>query len=202
VISVKPIEVDQEYNHSEFEDDVFAILKDLFPNAVKWGQEKIGKAVPEGVFSIGYRKKIGDNLRQYKNAFSFDAKYTRDNDGYSLGISEYRKASDYVRKLNSSDYIASYADSNQLRAHIFIGNNFKPSSPKATQRYFEEHLSEEYSTIPVFVTAETLLHLHALYRRNYEQLMQVPNLFFEKLNFVLANNDGQVTMVSMGMFQL
>lgn len=56
-IGFEPTDVSPEDNDTEFEDDVYCLLKDLFVNAVKWGQEMKGQAFPEGVFSFSYRKR-------------------------------------------------------------------------------------------------------------------------------------------------
>ncbi|MCY9696439.1 hypothetical protein [Paenibacillus alginolyticus] len=186
-VGEEPSKVNQDYNDTEFEDDVYCMLKDMFSNAVKWGQEMKGKAVPEGVFSISFRKKKGNNFETYKYAYSYDCKLTRKTDGYELSKSEQRKAVEYVNTLNDSDYISSYASDNQLSAHIFISNKVKPSQVKGMVAYFSEKLGEDYNAIAVFLSLEMLNYMHTLYRQNYETLMQSPNTFHSQLKGLFSN---------------
>ena len=47
MIPEEPEEIKESYNDKIFEDDVFALLKDIIPNAEKWGKEKVGKPIPK-----------------------------------------------------------------------------------------------------------------------------------------------------------
>lgn len=183
-----PKEVDKDYTAGDLEDDGYAMLKDLFPNTVKWGKEHSGKAVPEGVFSIAYTQHRGDDPKAFKYAFSYDCKFTRENKGYPLGIEEQRKAADYVRMLNSSDRIPHFAKKRQLTAHIFIYNHFSEAQIDGMKRYFEEHL-DECSTVPIFLSTEVFTHLHELYRKHYEEVALARNYFLQWLYDVLLSGN-------------
>ncbi|OUS77299.1 hypothetical protein B1748_09165 [Paenibacillus sp. MY03] len=187
-----PTKVGREYTDTEFEDDVYCLLKDIFVNTVKWGQEMKGQAVPEGVFSISYRKKKGNNLVGHKFAFSYDCKLTRKAEGYNLTKSEQRKAVEYVDTLNNSDYIASYSMDNQLTAHIFISNRLRSAQIDGMIRYFEEQLGDDYDAMPVFLESDLLMYLHTWYRQKEEELRQAPNNFMAQL-YELFKEPGLIT---------
>ena len=84
---IKKEMVDTTYSDKIFEDDVFAIFKDIFPNSLKWGKEKSGSAVPEGVISLSY------NYLDEKDyiVFSYDCKLTEQKEGYELGKARAKK---------------------------------------------------------------------------------------------------------------
>lgn len=187
-----PSETSSEYTDTEFEDDVFCILKDMFVNAVKWGQEMKGKPVPEGVFSISFRKKRGNNYSVFKYAFSFDCKLTKKDVGYELNKSEQRKAVEYVGTLNNSDYISSYATDNQLTAHIFISNKVKEAQIEGMEKHFREQFGSDYNAVSVFLLSDVLIYLHTMYRKHYIELMQAPNTFLCEL-YGLLKKPGLVT---------
>ncbi|RKL65086.1 hypothetical protein CR203_22730 [Salipaludibacillus neizhouensis] len=181
-----PSNNDTSYTDKVFEDDVFAILKDLIPNGEKWGKEKSGKAYPEGIFAISTKNKRHEDLRR---VFSYDCKYTKKDDGYDLKKEEQRKAIDYVEKLNDSDYILNYSDKNELTAHIFISNRFRNVQKEGMKTYFNEKLGDDYNTRPIFLDIESLLYLHELYRQNIEHIYANRNLFYEKLVMLMTREN-------------
>jgi len=173
-----PSKVDSQYTDKIFEDDVFALLKDLVPNGEKWGKEKSGKAYPEGIFAISAK-----NVRKgdFRRVFSYDCKYTKDDEGYDLKREEKRKAVEYVEKLNDNDYVINFSDKKELAAHIFISNKFQEQQKDGMRNYFNEALGEDYNTKPVFLDVESLLYLHECYRHNVEHIHANRNLFYEQL---------------------
>ncbi|MNW42630.1 hypothetical protein D3C74_198050 [compost metagenome] len=185
-IGIQPSAKSSEYNDTEFEDDVYCILKDIFVNTAKWGQEAKGKAVPEGIFSISYREKRGNNLGMHKYAFSYDCKLTSKTAGYDLDKSEQRKAVEYVNTLNQSDILTNYTSENQLTGHIFIGNCFRKPQIQGMTDYFSEQLGRNYNAIPIFITADNLLMLHMKYRKNLDFILQAPNKFLKELQFIFS----------------
>lgn len=187
----QPEDMDKSYTPGDLEDDGYALLKDLLPNSVKWGKQQSGKQLPEGVFSVSYVRK-GTEKKKY--AFSFDFKLTYKNEGYPLEISERRKAVQYVRDLNDSDLITSYAEQRQLSGHIFISNCFSEAQIKTTIEYFEEQLAESVISKPIFITTETLVHLHSKYREYYEEVELAKNYFMHWLYEALMNKSRRVTM--------
>ncbi|MDA1508010.1 hypothetical protein PDQ74_20890 [Bacillus cereus group sp. Bc005] len=181
MIPEEPEEIKESYNDKIFEDDVFALLKDIIPNAEKWGKEKSGKAYPEGIFAISSKNVNKPNSTMIKRVFSYDCKLTRSDDGYNLGRDQKRQAFEYVEKLNDNDYVSSFSSKNELTAHIFICNKFQEKQKEGMRDYFNEALGEEYNTIPCFIDLESLLYLHECYRENVEHLHANRNLFYEKL---------------------
>lgn len=165
--------VDNDYTDKIFEDDVYSIFKDIFVNSIKWGKEKSGKPVPEGLVSLSY-----NYLRNKKDVvYSYDCKLTQSEKGYDLGRSEQRKAAEYVNTLNGDPYLQSFSSDNHVSVHIFISNNFKESQLKNIEEYFDKHVVEK--CIPVFFDIDALSKLHKYYRSNKESL--VPNR--DKFNY-------------------
>lgn len=187
----------KQYDEDTLEDDVFAILKDIFSNATKWGNNKKGQAVPEGVFTISCRNRKYNKV--INDAFTFDCKYT-EKDHYDLDRSEKRKAVEYVKNLGENEYIQCFSNLGEISAHLFISNKeFTPLQVKSMVKYFENELlddeerDEEISTKPVFITTEVLSYLHELYRSHIEEIQLAPNLFFRELRKAILPKEHIVT---------
>ncbi|MEC1005847.1 hypothetical protein [Bacillus subtilis] len=172
--------ISKKYTNKKFEDDIYAILKDLFPNSIKWGKEASGKALPEGIFAITHFQR-GATENEIKRVFSYDCKLNEDNKGYNLTKSEQRKATEYVKKLNDNDIITNFSDKKELTGHIFISNKFKEAQFTTMQEHFYENLGETSNAKPVFITLEVLLKIHKLYRDNYVHLSNSRNTFSKYL---------------------
>lgn len=181
----KPSEIEK-YDDKIFEDDVFAILKDIVPNGEKWGKEKSGKPFPEGIFAISTKNTKREELRR---VFSYDCKYTTKDEGYDLAKAEQRKAIDYVEKLNDNPYVIKFSDKEELTAHIFISNRFQEPQKGGMRNFFNEKLGEKYDTHPIFLDIESLLHLHEYYRKNTEHINANRNLFYERLILLLTREN-------------
>ncbi|OME34932.1 hypothetical protein [Paenibacillus odorifer] len=178
-----PDKIDKKkYTPGDLEDDGFAILKDMFPNSVKWGKQQSGKQLPEGVFSLSY---VRDDKERF--AFSFDFKMSYKNEGYPLEIGEQRKAVQYVRDLNDSDLIRSYAKNKQLSGHIFISNCFNQAQVQTTIKHFQDQLKDSIRTKPIFINTEVLTYLHSKYRENYEEVEFAKNYYLHWLFQALTN---------------
>ncbi|QTH40894.1 hypothetical protein J4772_25505 [Cohnella sp. LGH] len=176
------------YTPGDLEDDGYALLKDMFPNSVKWGKQQSGKQLPEGVFSLSYVR--GDKERY---AFSFDFKLSYKNEGYPLEIGEQRKAVQYVNDLNDSDLIISYAKHRKLSGHIFISNCFNTAQVETTLKYFEAQIPSSVITKPIFITTDVLTHLHLKYRENFEEVELAKNYYMHWLFEALVNKSHYVT---------
>jgi hypothetical protein len=177
-----------QYTPGDLEDDGFALLKDMFPNSVKWGKLQSGKQLPEGVFSLSYIR--GDKERY---AFSFDFKLAYKNEGYPLEIAEQRKAVQYVNDLNDSDLITNYAKHRKLSGHIFISNCFNAAQVETTVKYFDAQLPNSVITKPIFITTDALTHLHLKYRENFEEVELAKNYYMHWLFEALVNKSHYVT---------
>lgn len=176
-----PNDVESSYD-KEFEQDAFALLKDLFYNTVKWGSEKSGKEFPEGLFTMSFAEKPGDKYKNY--AFSYDCKYHfawSKSKYYSINISEKRKAVTYVRKLNGSIHVPIFCEERQLTGHIFIGNAIKSGTRQTLKDYFERELGRNNRTIPIVLPLDVLAYLHLRYRENYADIQRARNVFMRQL---------------------
>ncbi|AHM64099.1 hypothetical protein LK13_15035 [Paenibacillus polymyxa] len=170
---------DKKYSDKNFEDDVFVILKDIFPNAEKWGKELSGKAVPEGIFTLSYKDRGDSRPKQY--VFSYDCKLNTNGQGYNLNKGEQRKALEYVNTLNANDYIKYFSDRQQLSGHIFISNKFNENNFKTMTEHFYKHLDDQYDTKAIFLDVDVLVYLHSIYLEYYELLRNSRNLFYKGL---------------------
>jgi hypothetical protein len=168
---------DKVYTDKFFEDDVFALLKDIFSNAEKWGKELSGKEVPEGIFALAFKQ--DGKIRQ--RVFSYDCKLNINGKGYDLNKGEQRKAVDYANTLNSNDYIQSYSDKNQLSGHIFISNHFKSNNFKTMTAHFYEHLNDSFDSKPIFLDVSILCYLHENYSKNHQKIMNNRDKFYREL---------------------
>ncbi|MES5952027.1 hypothetical protein QCI42_00120 [Bacillus fungorum] len=185
----KPELIGKGYSPADFEDDVFNILKDIFPNADKWGKKMIGKEVPEGIFAVTYTVQEGSEDKKKQYVFSYDCKLNKNTKGYDLSKSEQRKALDYVEMLNQIKYIGKFSNTNQLSAHIFISNNFNSNNYKTMADHFYKKLGEGYDTRPIFLPVEVLTYLHSEYRKNYQKIHNSRNEFMEALYSVLITDE-------------
>ncbi|MDF2065104.1 hypothetical protein [Bacillus sp. Cr_A10] len=179
-----------EYNDREFEDDVYAIVKDIFPNADKWGREMSGERVPEGLFSLQYNTQIGMTNQEFRRIYSFDCKLTAKEKGYDLGISEKRKAWDYIDELHNIRDITKYSDRNEVSGHIFITNKYKENQIDEMREFFNEKMSGKASTMPIFIEVDQIILIHKLFRLNYKDILIRRNTFYEEMNNLLIQEDG------------
>lgn len=180
--------IGKEYTPADFEDDVFNVLKDIFPNADKWGKEMSGKEVPEGIFALAYTVQEGAEDKDKNYVFSYDCKLNKNNKGYDLAKSEQRKAFDYVEMLNQIKYITRYSTTKQLSAHIFISNNFNSNNYKTMADHFYKKLPDGYDTRPIFLPLDVLIYLHSEYRKNYIQIGNSRNVFMEAMYHILITD--------------
>ena len=178
----------KQYTPGDLEDDGYALLKDMFPNSVKWGKQQSGKQLPEGVFSLSY---VRDDKQRY--AFSFDFKLAYKNEGYPLEIGEQRKAVQYARDLNDSDLITIFAKQRKLSGHIFISNCFNAAQVNTTVKHFEDQLPSSTITKPIFITTDVLTYLHLKYRENFEEVELAKNHYMHWLFEALVNKSHYLT---------
>ncbi|MDT2048030.1 hypothetical protein [Priestia flexa] len=178
----KPSDIPSSYTNTDLEDDVYAIIKDLFPNSEKWGKELSGKEVPEGVFTTSYKKDDLDET-EISRVFSYDCKLTRQDEGYNLNIGEKRKGFAYIKKLNNSKLIQSFSNYHkQLYSHIFISNKFQEGAIKNIQSYFyKETETDGYKTKICFITSQDLIYLHSYYLKNVEKINSRLNFYSEQM---------------------
>ncbi len=176
----EPELIEEKYSPSDFEDDVFNIIKDIFPNAEKWGKKMSGKEVPEGIFALTFTVQ-GAEEQKKQYVFSYDCKLNKTSKGYDLGKGEQRKAYDYVEMLNQIKYITKFSNVKQLSAHIFICNNFNSNNYETMAKHFYRKLPENYDTRPIFLPIEVFTFLHSEYRKNYRQIHNSRNTFMEAL---------------------
>lgn len=177
----------KEYTDKMFEDHVFSLLKEMFPNAEKWGKEMSGKEVPEGLFTISYRDNIQNRAYQY--VFSYDCKLNTNGKGYDLNISEQRKAVQYVNDLNQNDYIQAFSHKNQVSGHIFISNRFRKNNFETMTKHFYDQLDDGFDSQAVFLDVEILCYLYEKYCKYYDKLNASRNIYSRNLFNTLLSQE-------------
>lgn len=187
-IICEPSKISKKYTSDEFEEDIYALLKDLIFQSEKWGSDERGKPLPEGVLAFAYNKIEGENKVETRHAFTFDCKLTYSDKGYEIGRSEERKALEYVDTINSTSEVNRYCTNSQLSAHIFIGNKFKKSQIENTNKYFSDHIKTGYNTKVVFIRFEAFLKIHDWYRKNFEKIQNNRDIFYENLQELLTTS--------------
>ena len=182
-----PSKIGKGYSATDFEDDIYALLKDIIFNSEKWGASDIGKPLPEGVLTFQYIENSGSKECENRVAFTFDCKLTNKDNGYDLGRSEQRKAMEYVNKFNRTNEIQRYCNNNkELSSHLLISNKFKESQLKNMIKYFEDYIDSGNTTKPVFIDFKGLVKFHSWYRTNYESIQKKRNDFYRELNKILT----------------
>lgn len=182
-----PSKIGKGYSETDFEDDIYALLKDIIFNSEKWGASDIGKPLPEGALTFQYSENSGSKEYENRVAFTFDCKLTNKDDGYDLGRSEQRKAMEYVNKFNRTNEIHRYCNNNkELSSHLFISNKFKEIQLENMIKYFEENIDSGNTTKPVFIDFKGLVEFHSWYRTNYESIQKKRNDFYRELKNVLT----------------
>lgn len=193
-INCVPSKIGKSYSATDFEDDIYALLKDVIFNSEKWGASDIGKPLPEGVLTFQYIENRGSKEVENRVAFTFDCKLTNKDDGYDLGRSEQRKAVEYVNKFNRTNEIQRYCNNNkELSSHLFISNKFKENQIGNVSKYFEENIDSGNSTKPVFIDFRGILEFHNWYRTNYESIQKKRNHFYKELKDVLTTGEKIIT---------
>lgn len=185
-----PSNVPENYD-KEFEHDIYGLIKDMFPNAAKWGSEMSGKEFPEGLFTLSYAPNPGDPYLNF--AFSYDCKFH-----YPASTSQYfdfdtdRKVQvkKYVDLLNGSMYIPRFCHDRHLTGHIIIGNKMKPGTQKSLSKYLHEH---NVSATAVVFPVDAFVHLHHRYRQNYSTLQRSRNVFLRLLHELFIQDNGEIT---------
>ncbi|MGG1479700.1 hypothetical protein ABE402_01980 [Bacillus smithii] len=179
----------ENYDAKQFEDDVYAIIKDITLNSKKWGSELSGKPVPEGVFALSYSLIKGTVQEKEQHVFTYDCKFSKRKDGYDLDIDEHRKAADYVKDVSTSDFVSNFSSINAVTAHIIISNNLKETKIKTMQKYFTEHVNPGLPTKTILLPLESLITLYRSYRSNFEDVARAQN-HFKKGLIQLFNSGG------------
>jgi hypothetical protein len=118
--SIRKLRKLEDYHHDYFEDDIVNVLQYIFKTVEKWGKEKKGKEIPEGLTYLTYKTQSGTNRR----TFTWDCKYAYGEE-YPLNINEKRKVESYIRSLNKSSEIKSFSTS--LNAFFLISNSISES---------------------------------------------------------------------------
>lgn len=155
--SIKKLIEPRDYHHDSFEDDTINILQYLFKSVEKWGKEKRGREIPEGLVYLSFLTNTGVNSR----TFTWDCKYTY-NEKYELGIGEKRKAESYIRQLIKSKEIKQFSES--LDAYLLVINKVDENQFRKLAEYVIPKIRSWKGNI-VLLKLEELIMLHNLFDR-------------------------------------
>lgn len=180
------------YKPSDYEDDVYTILKDLFINVQKWGHEYNGQELPEGIFTLYFDKKQGKKAITNKLAFSYDCKLNTNLDGYEFSIAEKDKAIRYIKSLSDTVELSEFTDSNHLDGHIIVSNKFKEKNASNTYKSIKADISKNYDTEMIFLSNDALMSLHEQYRTNFSLIESSKDLFLNMLSDFLLASEGTI----------
>ncbi|UNK19366.1 hypothetical protein MNQ98_04855 [Paenibacillus sp. N3/727] len=192
-IGDKTVDLKDIYDENMLEDDVFTIIKHLFPNSEKWGKEYSGHAVPEGIFAVQYKEDTGAMSIEIKHGFTYDCKFTLENAGYKLGASENRKGLHYIKRLNELVDISYYCTSREITSHIFIGNKFRDRQARAMSKFIREEISKGHHTKPVFINSKDLAYLYDQFIYHKDKIDKIPDIFYKQLTAIFSTDDIIIT---------
>lgn len=165
----------EEYTGDYFENDIYNLLRHIFGGVEKWGSEKRGKEIPEGLGIISYTNNTGLN----KRSFSWDCKYSSKE--YSLDIDEKRKAVTYIRKLNKSKEIED--SSKKLNTYIIISNAVNEDKFRKFSEYVTKAIRWRGNI--VLLHLKELLLFYKLFNVNYSRVLEDYNEFKKRLSYTL-----------------
>lgn len=163
-------ELKSEYDHNDFERDIFYIFKTMFLFTERWGRE--GKKETDGCLIIP------DGKGEYFVA-SYDPKLTYDISGYDLDADEKNKAAYYILSENNHTYISDHLkDGGPIDGHIFVSDIFKHGQfehvADSVQNWFSLTKSgTEGIDVPlIFLSLESLLSLYEVFDSNFNFIIE------------------------------
>ncbi|MFK4474787.1 hypothetical protein ABH897_004555 [Paenibacillus sp. RC73] len=192
-IGGKTAELKDVYDEDMLEDEVFTIIKHLFPNSEKWGKEYTGHTVPEGIFAIQYKEDMRTMSFEVKHGFSYDCKFTLEKSGYKLGSSENRKGLHYINSLNRMIEISSYCSSREITSHIFVSNKFRDRQAQAMANFIRQEIAMGHLTKPVFINTKDLAYLYDQFIHNKNKIEKSPDVFYKQVAAIFSTDDVIIT---------
>lgn len=190
-ISHKNLEnIPQNYTHRDFEIDVFNILKYIIPSCDKMGDSSIGKALPDGLFSLHYSK----NSETSNTAYIYDCKWSYVNienssKGFELDRSEYRKILEHIRHINQTNEISRQFNG-CIKSFILFSNKLNESRFGKMMEYLEgeaNFFNENLNLNIVFFEIDALLYFYEQVVKKKDDIEQRREIFYENLNDLLHN---------------
>jgi len=147
----------EEYDDTSFEDDCWALLRSVLPSTVKWGSDKLNKAVPDGFVDYAYAPILDDLIIR---AWTYDAKLTERETGYDLKQAEKRKIVEYMTSTAVNARLKKYTERQGFTGHLLISNRFNLGDIPRIQDYVFKHAPKLVGKVRVrFLEVEALLAL-------------------------------------------
>ncbi|MDB5344784.1 MAG: hypothetical protein JWP89_3161 [Schlesneria sp.] len=187
------------YSGEAYQLDVFNILRSVCPYTEYW----TGANRPDGFCSLVSFKDA--NLRNpIKHNWSYDAKFTRE-PSYDLGVSEERKAWDYIAALAEQPELSAQGD--ELNGHAIISNRLSADQMKGFAKFMrrEHRLGRDQSNIKViFMIDGFLLRLYDRVREDEMKFRKRGNWLSLQLTTMMnkENSEGYVLLDSASAHEL
>ena len=174
----------EQYDESMLEDDVYNLIRYIFKTGEKWGKNRSGKTVPEGIIGYGFLKKTGTKWNTFLRTIIWDCKFTK---GKVFDFSRYIKiqARDYVIRTSQSKAIKKH--SKQLSAYINFTNNVN----QAQYNDFAKKVKNirDWKGNVVLFELKALVKLFRLMKRKYTELDSRRNQLYFKLNNMIGSTE-------------
>ncbi len=158
-----------EYDHNDFEKDIYNLLHEIFKLGDKLGDSFIGIKAPDGIVSI----------REYKTpskyCMAWDCKFSNHTDGYQLNEKP-EKHRHYINKLKGNDKIKFYGN---LKTYAIISQNMDFS--KYETFYKKVKFRFRWKGNILFIPEDVIVRLYSFYRENNKFIEQDPNSFYSSI---------------------
>jgi len=180
-----------DYSPGAFEADCWALLRGIITSTVKWGDDKLKKAVPDGLFDFAYRRgKAGRTVR----VWTYDAKLTERATGYDLVQAEKRKIQEYVSSAACSRRIDAFTQEEGFSGHLLISNPFNEKDFSPIREYMFKHNRKLAGQVKVrFLDVAALLQLSLLIDSHQAELQQRYDILLEGLDILMLGDEPHIT---------
>nr|WP_176705278.1 hypothetical protein [Halobacterium sp. GN101] len=168
----------------DFERIVQVVLKDILSTSVLYEEDVSGVEVPDGALTL--------NWKDSENIYVWDAKFV---ENWERG--ETKLAGEYHKIKNHLDTFQRESDADDyggLAGFIIFSPQVKLSNLKTLKQRLEERgfrFDSEFGTVCHF-PMRTLLYLHELVDRNYQDVKSKQNSFRKHLHRIIAHSSNHV----------
>ncbi|MBI2573572.1 hypothetical protein HYV86_06930 [Candidatus Woesearchaeota archaeon] len=180
--SIRKLKIFTECDQKSFEDDVVNVFQYIFKSVEKWGKEKTGVEIPEGLAYVSFENGVGVNNR----TFGWDCKFSK-KESYDLTMGEKRKAESYIRKLNKSKEVKEFSVT--LSAFVLVINKASDDQFRKLGQYVIPKIRSWKGNI-VLIKLEELLSLYSQFDRSYTKATFDMNEFKSRFCSIMMGKKG------------
>lgn len=186
----KLIDIPETYSFRDLEIDIFNLLRYTIPSCDKMGDSDIGKALPDGIFSIHYSK----NSETYNFAYIYDCKFSQLNvedpsKSFKLDRTEFRKILEHIKHINQTNEI-SHQFTGGIKSFILFSNKLNKTTVEKLMEYIDgesRFFNEELNIKVVLFELNALLYFYEQVVKKKNEIEQRREIFYENLNDLLCN---------------